>query len=173
MVIERIIVGILLFLSIKTYAQRSNIQLESILMAHKIGTDTSLKKIILTNEQFLKEYTDGGGELIGYYKSKNIERILMKIYVSNGIETINYYFKNENLFFVLETFSTFKWDEKQEKFNRDETTNSYDNRYCIKNDELVCQTMTKSNRYGNVKDLLSSVKQDSRDNLDLLKPHLK
>src|SRR6185503_2327662 len=57
----------------------------------KINEDTTLQKVILTNEEFMPQMTDGGGELTGYFKKGKIQKITREIGLSYGIETYDYY----------------------------------------------------------------------------------
>src|ERR1044072_821046 len=60
-----------------------------------INQDSSLKVIKLENEEFMGENIgDGGGELRGYFKGKEIRKVYTWFGVSNGIEVVEYYYYN-------------------------------------------------------------------------------
>ena len=66
------LVSVLFF--IVAFAQTKNEQIKSIRKKFEtINRDTTLRKITLENEEFLINMPDGGGELTGYYKSKEIK----------------------------------------------------------------------------------------------------
>jgi hypothetical protein len=73
-----------------------------------INNDRSLHKVELKNDEFLKEETlDGGCSLTGYFKKDTIYKMAVWIGLSFGIRQYEYYFRNEQLFFIYETEDDF------------------------------------------------------------------
>ena len=58
---------------IVSFAQTKDEQIKLIRKKFEIvNRDTTLRKVTLENEEFLTNMTDGGGELAGFYKNKEI-----------------------------------------------------------------------------------------------------
>ncbi|MBD0333476.1 MAG: hypothetical protein ICV66_12565, partial [Chitinophagaceae bacterium] len=102
-----------------------------------INSDSSLKKVALTSEEFLEHMTDGGGELTGFYKSDQIKKIVRWVGLSNGNEIFEFYFKDDKLIFVYEQFDSFLYDEKKETLRLDTTERSFEGRYYFTNNKLI------------------------------------
>ena len=64
-----------------------------------INTDTSYVKVTLENNDFLEEMTDGGGQLIGFFKGETISKITERIGLSYAKYSTEYYFWKGQLFF--------------------------------------------------------------------------
>src|SRR5258706_8459542 len=58
-----------------------------------INADKTLSKKTLSDEEFLENQPDGGGELTGYYKNDTIVKITEWIGLSYGNRTREFYFK--------------------------------------------------------------------------------
>jgi hypothetical protein len=139
-----------------------------------INKDTALKKVILTNEQFLKHPYDGGGTLTGYFKNDQIQKITREIGLSNGVEVYDYYFKNGKLCFIYELFHGFMWNEKKQKFDFDKTEVNFIGRYYFKDDRLIDNETTGHNRFeGDNLDMEKTLVKETKDNLTALRNHLR
>jgi len=114
-----------------------------------INNDTTLKKVVLSDEEFLAHTTDGGGQLTGFYKEGQLRKIVSWIGLSNGNEIFEFYFTNSKLIFVYEQFNSFIYDRKQETLRLDTTERTFEGRYYFKNDKLIDQITTGHNRFEN------------------------
>ena len=110
-----------------------------------INRDTTLRKVALENEEFLTNMTDGGGELTGFYKNKEIKKIYEWIGLSNGISTKEFYFDKEQLIFVYEKFDSFVFDDKKNEFDLTKTKTIFEGRYYFNNEKLFSKS-TKGNK---------------------------
>ena len=111
-----------------------------------INKDTTLKQVKLEGEAFLTHATDGGGELIGYYKKGQLKKIYQWIGLSNGNEIKEYYFKNGRLIFVYVQFNSFVYNEKKDQLDRTKTKTTFQGRYYFHNNRLIDHTTTGHNR---------------------------
>lgn len=59
------------------------------------------QKIILNNEEFMMQMTDGGGSLTGYFRDGKLLKIEEDIFLSQCRVTSQYYFKDGKLFFAV------------------------------------------------------------------------
>jgi len=73
----------------------------------KINTNDSLKTIILNNEEFLEQMTDGGGTLTGYFEDDQLVKFTEWVGLSYGNVVSEYYFKDLELFFLYQKESKF------------------------------------------------------------------
>lgn len=110
-----------------------------------ISKDPTLKKVVLENEEFLENMTDGGGELTGFYKGKEIKKIHEWIGLSNGISIKEFYFDNGQLIFVYEKFNSFIFDDKKNEFDHNKTKTIFEGRYYF-NDRKLISKSTKGDK---------------------------
>ncbi len=76
-----------------------------------INAAVDLKSVTLTNEEFMENMSDGGGELKAYYnRDKIIQKIIQRVIISYGIYVTDYYFENNRLIFASEGFEQFASD---------------------------------------------------------------
>jgi len=168
----------LLFVStvfvIVTFAQTKNEQIK--LIREKSGIinkDTTLKKVILENEEFLEEMTDHGGTLVGYYKIGEIKKIYESIGLSNGITIREFYFDNGQLIFVYEKFESFVFDDKKGEFDFSQTKTIFEGRYYFSNEKLFNKSTkgdkslvtlyesTEGTLLGRAKDVIESLNKNA------------
>jgi hypothetical protein len=125
-----------------------------------INSDSSFDRIILTNEEFMPQMTDGGGELIGYFRKGEIQKVTKNIGLSYGIETFDYYFSNGKLMFIYETLYGFVTNDSLGTLDQTKTELNFIGRYYFKNQKLVDSETTGHNRF-------------ERDDIDMEKTLLK
>lgn len=101
----------------------------------EINTDTALKKLSLSDEEFLENIPDGGGELTGYYKNGELVKLTEWIGLSYGNSTREFYFKRGRLFFVFEQFASFIQNE--EGLDKSQTKTTFEGRYYIHQGRLI------------------------------------
>ena len=137
-------IGTVIF--IVSFAQTKNEQIKLIRKKFEIvNRDTTLRKVNLENEEFLTNMTDGGGELTGFYKNKEIKKIYEWIGLSNGISIKEFYFESGQLIFVYEKFDSFVFDDKKEEFDLDKIKTIFEGRYYFSNKKLFSES-TKGNK---------------------------
>jgi hypothetical protein len=112
-----------------------------------INSENTFQKIVLENQDFLENNTDGGSELTGYYKGGQIKKIKQWVGLSNGNEIKEFYFKNGHLIFVHEQFLSFVFDNKKEQFDLTKTEKTFDGRYYFNNKKLIESMATGHNRF--------------------------
>lgn len=77
-----------------------------------ISRERDYQTVTLNNEQFLGQMTDGGGQLVGYFKDGYLKKVVERLGLSYGVMTYEYYFSDGQLVFVK---------EKEEDFPADNT----------------------------------------------------
>jgi hypothetical protein len=113
----------------------------------EINVDTTLKKLILHNEDFISPSPDGGGELTGFFKQDQIQKVTRQIWLSNGIEVYDYYFTEGKLIFVYETFRSFTYSLELDEFDYSKTELSFIGRYYFNDNKLNDLETTGHNRF--------------------------
>ncbi len=83
----------------------------------KINADTAYTIMTLENEQFLEKMTDGGGQLMGYFKNGQLVKVLEKVGLSSCVGNYEYYYQNNELIYVR---------GKEHIFVYIDSTNSFD-----------------------------------------------
>ena len=126
---------------IVSFAQTKDEQIKLIRKKFEIiNKDTTLKKVVLENEEFLSNMTDGGGKLTGFYKNKEIKKIYEWIGLSNGISIKEFYFDKGQLIFVYEKFDSFVFDDKKNEFDLTKTKTIFEGRYYFNNKKLFSES---------------------------------
>lgn len=135
-----------------------------------INRDNSLTRQTLKNEEFLTHMTDGGGELTGYFKNGQIEKITRQIGLSYGIETYDYYFTNGQLIFVYELLKGFIYNESTSKFDYTKAETNFIGRYYFKDNKLIDSETTGHNRFeDDTLDIETTLIREMKECLDKLK----
>jgi hypothetical protein len=135
-----------------------------------INKDNSLIKVTLKNEEFMTQVTDGGGELIGYFKNGQIQKITRKIGLSYGIETYDYYFTSRQLIFAYELLNGFIYNESISKFDYTKTEINFIGRYYFRNNKLIDSETTGHNRFeDDTLDIETTLIKEMNEYLDKLK----
>jgi hypothetical protein len=129
-----------------------------------INHDTTLKKVVLENEEFLPDMTDGGGQLSGFYQAGQIRKIVSWVGRSNGNEVCEFYFQDGKLIFVYAQFNAFVYDEKQQALRLDATEKTFEGRYYFHDGKLIEQTITGRNWFedGDVEKMLLTRADDNK-----------
>lgn len=124
------------------FGQGNNRQIKTIRKQFQtINNDHTLKMIVLENEEFLTNMTDGGGKLTGFYKGTEIKKIYEWIGLSNGISIKEFYFDKGELIFVYEKFSSFIYDDKEDKVDHTKTKTIFEGRYYFTDKKLLSKSM--------------------------------
>lgn len=125
----------------------------------------------LKNEQFLGQMTDGGGELIGYFKDGEIKKIKEILGLSYGVKTYEYYFSNEQLILVYEKDENFPYDDKIQSLDQTKLKLAFEGHYYFKNEKLINKQTTGIKRFSegdniNMEEFFLKV---VKENINLLK----
>jgi hypothetical protein len=75
---------------------------------NKINTDSHLNKVVLEEEEFLDQTTDGGASLTGYFSEDSLVKITSWIGLSYGIQQLDFYYDRNTLIFCYVTERHFK-----------------------------------------------------------------
>jgi hypothetical protein len=142
-----LLLTILLFCS-STYGQDISHKYPDLIdQVKRINAAKSFTVITLENEEFLTQTTDAGGELTGYFKNDQIQKITRRIGYSYGIETYDYYFENGELIFVYEILDGFIYKEATAEFDHRRTARNFTGRYYFKGNKLIDMETTGHNRF--------------------------
>ncbi|WP_442587477.1 hypothetical protein ACSBL2_15640 [Pedobacter sp. AW31-3R] len=107
-----------------------------------INNEKGLKEIVLNNEDFLDHMPDGGGKLTGYYKNKELIKIICWIGLSYGTQLTEYYFKDKELIFAYKVFNSFLYDDQTQQLRYNDTKRSFEGRYYFNGGQQI-KTITK------------------------------
>jgi hypothetical protein len=99
----------------------------------------------LENEEFMENMTDGGGSLTGYFENDKLLRIKEWIGLSYGVTQHNFYFRKDQLVFVLETEDHFYIDSTGTDHSRFDQHFRGD--YYFTNNKLVDMVSLGHNRF--------------------------
>lgn len=105
------------------------------------------KKIVLENEEFQNQVTDGGGILEALYINNSLSKIEVNICVLNSIHLKKYYINNDELIYVSESFGTFFYDVANDSFNYSNLENKYLGKFYFSNGKLIDSEITGYNRF--------------------------
>jgi hypothetical protein len=135
-----------------------------------INADKTLSGKKLGNEEFLKNTPDGGGELNGYYKNRNLVKIVEWIGFSYGNRTREFYLKNGKLFFVYEKFESFVVkDSLNAEIDHSKVTTTFEGRYYINRDKLIEQKISGKRTFNEDSVTIKELVDAARENARLLK----
>ena len=130
-----------LFFFVISFAQTRDEQIKLIRKKFEIiNKDTTFRKVTLENEEFLTNMTDGGGELTGFYKNKEVKKIYEWVGLSNGISVKEFYFDKGQLIFVYEKFDSFVFDDKKNEFDLTKNKTIFEGRYYFNNKKLFSRS---------------------------------
>ncbi len=132
----------------------------------QINASPSLKKITLENEDFLVNMTDGGGELVGYYNKNVLVKIKEWVGLSQGNRTRMYYFKDDQLFLVVEKFNSFV--PKGDALDKSKTKTTFEGSFYFHNNKLIDQQVNGKRNFDDDKDIQASMPRDAKANVRLL-----
>lgn len=111
----------------------SNIRAE----VQKINKGSGYKITTLSNEQFLDEMPDGGGELQGYYRNGELIKIVEKISLSSCIHITEYYLKNNKLIFAYTQGKEWFYNEQLNEFDPKRITLKMELRFYFENLKMI------------------------------------
>lgn len=139
-----------------------------------IHLDTTLKIVTLENEEFLTNMTDGGGELTGFYKGKNIYKIYRSIGISYGVGITEFYYNKNKLIFVRDKFNSYVYDEKTKSFDYTKINNTYSGSYYFDKGKIFHSNVKGSRTFKeNSSDIQITLKAESEDAFNLISRNIK
>lgn len=142
-----LLAGVLLTVTLITAQNRPQDKTQIRQTVRQINRDSSLKQVMLTNEEWMEQMTDGGGSLTGYYKNKLLVKAVRWIGYSSGVEIVEFYFKNNELIFVYEQSDIFFYDEKKETLRTDSLERNFEGRYYFSGKKMIDMTTLGHNRF--------------------------
>jgi hypothetical protein len=155
------------------YAQDSSFTATSYLqLAKAIDQDkTMMKKIRLDNEDFLEQALDGGGELTGYYRNRELRKIHCWLGYSWGTDEKYFYFQNNQLVFVRHTNRHFVFDDASDSYRQDSVDAPFTGQYFFLNGTLLHYVITEIGHHfeSEKDDIERSVKEEAETWLRVLK----
>jgi hypothetical protein len=157
--------------NLATSGQSNSAQVKSIKREFEtINSDTTLKKVVLENEEFLGENIgDGGGKLVGFFKNHTVKKIYQWLGLSNGIEIKEYYFKDGKLIFIYEVFKSFEYDQIRNQMDYKKISTTFEGRYYFKNSKLIYEIVKGRNRRDGLLNPVEVLIEEAFNNLKLLK----
>lgn len=114
-----------------------------------INTDRTYKVVNLNNEVLLEDHPhevpDGGEDLTGYFKGKEVKKIIYFLGISRGNYQYEYYFDKGKLCFVYETFDTFLQIPTGPNLSKTKTI--FEGRYYFDNNKLIAHKVKGTSPY--------------------------
>jgi hypothetical protein len=89
----------------------------------------SYRKVVIENEDWMEQMTDGGGKLTGYFFEGTIQKMELWVGLSYGVNRFEFFYKNAELFSVIETFDQYEYDEEKGGFNYSKTEQTFSGVY--------------------------------------------
>mgnify|MGYP006196814347 CR=1 FL=1 len=121
-------------------------QIESI--CKLIDKDSSLKKRVFEQEEFMDHVTDNGASLTFYYKNGNVYRITEWVGLSGYVVIMDYYFQSGKLVYVRDEELTYErhpvTGDLTGNFSKDDR---FLGKYFFRNNKLVDQVSLGHNRF--------------------------
>lgn len=93
--------------------------------------------LTLENEQFLAQIPDGGGQLTAYYQDGQMYKLVEWIGLSMGQRVTEYYFWEEDLFFVFQLEKGFGFDEEAGAIDYDQLEEVFTGRYYLRDGQII------------------------------------
>lgn len=144
-------VFILTFLlsSLITYSQGTNTNIDNIRqVVEQINKDSGYSKMVLNNEEFMEEPTDGGGELTGYFKNGHLVKIVEWIGLSSCISITEYYVQSRKLIFAYTQEKDFAYNANVNTFDSQKQVVTMECRFYFENDKLIKNILNGESRCG-------------------------
>ena len=134
-----------------------------------IDSDSSMKKITLQNEDFLKNMPDGGGMMTGYFKNGQVKKIYVWVGLSYGTEIKEFYFRNNQLIFVYERFHSFPLDKASNELDYTKTEITFEGRYYFRQNKIISKVTKGHRRFeDNTADPARKFLTEAKENLMML-----
>lgn len=133
---------------------------------NQINTEKNLQQLELENEELTDETPDGGISLTGYFKNKQILKIVQWTGLSYGTHQVEYYFEKDSLVFVYVKEHHFR--SSGNSIDHSKIDLKFEGRYYFKNDTLIKKTSKGTSFWSESNDGVSSLLPDSKNYLKFL-----
>ena len=144
----------LLLFSLPTFAQTDSNRIVKIRkIVEQINMDSVYTTMILDNKQFLEHMTDGGGQLIGYFKNGKLVKIVETVYLSSCINVTEYYIQSNKLIFVYTFGKEFQYIDSSATFNSNSQSVTMECRFYFDNGKMIKSILKGSTRCGGQPDI--------------------
>jgi hypothetical protein len=117
-------------------------------LVKQIDRLTNLEVKTLENEQFLKQMTDGGGDLTGMLKNGELVKIIERVGLSSCVMITEYYFQNSQLVFVSSQGLEFGYVDSTSSFDPGVQDVTQEARFYFHERHLVLSDLKGSTRCG-------------------------
>ncbi len=98
------------------------------------GKLQTYSQVILDNDEFMEQMTDGGGRLTGYFSGNEVRKINVTVGVSYGKYEFDYYFKNSKLYYIVESFKQYAYDVDTDTWNYSKMEQTFNGDYLFQPD---------------------------------------
>lgn len=102
---------------------------------------------VLNNEKFLDHMTDGGGQLTGYFKDGQINKVVEWLGLSYGTKTFNYYFFDGRLILVNEKEEDFPDISNSGTLDYTKVEFAFEGNYYFNEEKLIDQKTNGQKRF--------------------------
>jgi hypothetical protein len=92
--------------------------------------------LVENGEDFLRQSTDNGPTLTGFFRSDTLVKIIELIGLSNKVIETEYYLENNKIFFICVTERKYKFDKKTQTFDLTKFESSFRRSYYFENGKL-------------------------------------
>jgi len=135
-----------------------------------IDLEKSYQLKTLNNEKFFGQMTDGGGQLIGYFKDGKIYKIIERLGLSYGVKTYEYYFFNGQLISVNEKEEDFPDINNTGTLDYTKVEMAFQGYYYFDNEKLINSKTTGQKRFSenDKTDIEAFLLKIAKENVDLL-----
>jgi hypothetical protein len=131
------------------HAQEDTTVIEGI---HRITKDidmrNDLKPVVLENEMFMEESTDGGGVLTAWMHKRQVLKLVEWVGLSSCVNVTEYYFHDGQLVFVTVEGSEYAYVDSLGAFDRRVQRTTMEARFHYHAGEVVKQEVSGSTRCG-------------------------
>jgi hypothetical protein len=143
-----VLIMILFLFSTLSYTQTNITKVDKIrTTVEQINKETGYTTRTLENEEFLQQLPDGGGTLTGYFKNKQLVKLVEWIGLSSCVNITEYYLQNNKLIFVFIQGKEFQYVDSLATFN-DRQTVTMECRFYYDNPKIIKSVVHGSTRCG-------------------------
>jgi hypothetical protein len=103
----------------------------------RVNSDSSLRRVELEADEFLKEQPDGGGELTGYFKGDTLFKMVVSIGLSYGMIEKDYYFDHGKVVFIYDTEKDYIRNEKTQTLDPSKIRLLFEGRYYFDKGKVI------------------------------------
>lgn len=128
-------------------AQKDSYKINKIRQAvHQINKDSGYSIRKLSEEDFLEEVPDNGGELTGYFKNGQLVKMIEWIGLSSCVNITEYYLQNGKLIFAYTNGSESPYIDSLQEFDHSKLNKAMECRFYFDNDKVLKKSIAGSTR---------------------------